>query len=95
MVDTNTDPRKVDFPIPANDDASKSIDIILRKVAEAVQQGLEERKAEKEKVKEEDTEQVQEESVAANEDEVKAEVAETVQSEQSSEASDEEENNEA
>lgn len=53
MVDTNTDPREVDFPIPANDDASKSIDIILSNVTEAIKQGLSTRKAEKDKAKEE------------------------------------------
>lgn len=53
MVDTNTDPREVDFPIPANDDASKSIDIILTHVAESIKEGLSTRKAEKDKAKEE------------------------------------------
>lgn len=52
MVDTNTDPRQVDFPIPANDDASKSIDIILTTVADSIKAGLSTRKAEKEKAKE-------------------------------------------
>ena len=52
MVDTNTDPRQVDFPIPANDDASKSIDIILSTVADSIKAGLSTRKAEKEKAKE-------------------------------------------
>jgi small subunit ribosomal protein S2 len=49
MVDTNSDPNIVDFPIPANDDASKSISLIVAKVCEAVQEGLEERKLEREK----------------------------------------------
>ncbi|MEW4923264.1 30S ribosomal protein S2 [Algibacter sp. 2305UL17-15] len=47
MVDTNSDPRQVDYVIPANDDASKSIDKILTHVTEAVSGGLAERKAEK------------------------------------------------
>ena len=47
IVDTNSDPRPVDFVIPANDDASKSIDLITRKLAEAVAEGLNERKEEK------------------------------------------------
>ena len=51
MVDTNSDPRQVDFPIPANDDASKSISFVVEKVVEAVSEGLEERKQEKEKEK--------------------------------------------
>ena len=48
LVDTNADPRPVDFPIPANDDASKSIELILDYLASAVAEGLEERKAVKE-----------------------------------------------
>ena len=48
MVDTNSDPRQVDYVIPANDDASKSIDKILTHVTEAITGGLNERKAEKE-----------------------------------------------
>ncbi len=47
MVDTNCDPTLVDFVIPANDDASKSIAKILDYVCEAVKEGLAERKAEK------------------------------------------------
>ena len=48
MVDTNSDPRQVDYVIPANDDASKSIDKILTHVTEAITGGLNARKAEKE-----------------------------------------------
>ncbi|TXG37449.1 30S ribosomal protein S2 [Seonamhaeicola maritimus] len=48
MVDTNSDPRQVDYVIPSNDDASKSIDKILSYVSDAVAGGLAERKAEKE-----------------------------------------------
>ena len=47
IVDTNSDPNSVDFVIPANDDASKSIEIILDTVCGAMAEGLEERKAEK------------------------------------------------
>jgi small subunit ribosomal protein S2 len=49
MVDTNSDPNSVDFPIPANDDASNSIALIVDVVATAIQEGLNERKAEREK----------------------------------------------
>ena len=49
IVDTNSDPNEVDFPIPANDDASKSIALIVDIVCKAIQEGLEERKMEKEK----------------------------------------------
>jgi small subunit ribosomal protein S2 len=48
MVDTNSDPRQVDYVIPANDDASKSIEKILTHVTDAVADGLAARKAEKE-----------------------------------------------
>ena len=51
MVDTNSDPRQVDFVIPANDDASKSIDKVLGHVTEAVAAGLSDRKAEKDSKK--------------------------------------------
>jgi len=47
IVDTNSNPDNVDFVIPANDDASKSIDIILNTVCEAIKEGAEERKIEK------------------------------------------------
>ena len=49
MVDTNSDPRQVDFAIPSNDDASKSIAKVLDVVCGAVAEGLSERKMEKEK----------------------------------------------
>ena len=47
MVDTNSDPRQVDYVIPSNDDASKSIDKILSHITEAIANGLAQRKAEK------------------------------------------------
>lgn len=47
IVDTNSNPNDVDFMIPANDDATKSIDIILSALDGAISEGLEERKAEK------------------------------------------------
>ena len=46
MVDTNSDPREVDFPIPANDDASKSIEKVLSYFTEAINEGLASRTAE-------------------------------------------------
>ncbi len=48
MVDTNSDPRLVDFPIPANDDAAKSVQLILRTISDSIAEGLEERKKHKE-----------------------------------------------
>ena len=43
MVDTNSDPNQVDFPIPANDDASKSVGIVTRYLTEAIKEGLTDR----------------------------------------------------
>lgn len=51
LVDTNTDPTIIDYPIPANDDAYKSIAILTRAIGEAIEQGLNERKREKEESK--------------------------------------------
>lgn len=51
MVDTNSDPRDVDFAIPANDDASKSIKKVVSYVTDAIVEGLEARKTEKETAK--------------------------------------------
>ncbi len=48
MVDTNSDPSTVDFPIPANDDASSSVALTLKVIGTAIEEGLSERKAEKE-----------------------------------------------
>ena len=44
IVDTNSNPNLIDFPIPANDDASKSIALIVSKMVEAIEEGLNERK---------------------------------------------------
>jgi small subunit ribosomal protein S2 len=44
MVDTNSNPKLVDFPIPANDDATKSITLILDEICGAIREGLEDRK---------------------------------------------------
>jgi small subunit ribosomal protein S2 len=49
IVDTNSDPRQVDFPIPANDDASKSISLIVEVMVKAIEEGLIERKLDRDK----------------------------------------------
>ncbi len=56
LVDTNSDPTQVDFPIPGNDDAWKSINLITNYIAQAIEEGLAERKKDKEdaKLKEEE-----------------------------------------
>lgn len=63
IVDTNSDPRQVDFPIPANDDASKSISLIIDIMVRAIEEGLIERKFDRDKraVDEEKTETREEE----------------------------------
>lgn len=59
MVDTNSDPRLVDFPIPSNDDATKSIAKIMDVIVASMTEGLEERKSSKDKAaKEDETEEV-------------------------------------
>ena len=87
MVDTNSDPRGIDYVIPANDDASKSISKILEHVGGAIQEGLEERNSGKDK---EET-AVQETAVeeTASEETVKetASVKETAAEETASEES--------
>jgi small subunit ribosomal protein S2 len=47
MADTNSNPRVIDYVIPSNDDASKSIDIIVKEATDAIKAGLEDRKSEK------------------------------------------------
>lgn len=51
IVDTNSDPQEVDYAIPGNDDATKSIDFLVSKVTDAIRDGLAERNAEKSKAK--------------------------------------------
>ena len=62
IVDTNSDPKDIDFVIPANDDAKDSVDVILTACCGAIAEGLEERKAEKadEKAAAEQTEEASE-----------------------------------
>ena len=86
MVDTNSDPREVEYVIPSNDDATKSIEKILSLVTDAVAEGLQERKNEKEAS---DQENQKEEGTAANSKDaeapveaVKAEAAEETKTEE-------------
>ncbi|MBK9671728.1 MAG: 30S ribosomal protein S2 [Bacteroidetes bacterium] len=67
IVDTNSDPNLVDYPIPANDDATKSIQLILDVIAKAVEEGLSERKVDKDK-DDEDATKEEGELVAENSD---------------------------
>ena len=80
MVDTNSDPRLVDFVIPANDDASKSIEKVLSHVTDAIAEGLSNRKADKEKTKEAPKAEAKEVKTEATEvEEVKTEVTEATE----------------
>jgi small subunit ribosomal protein S2 len=69
MVDTNSDPTDIDFAIPANDDATKSISLIAGIITKAIEEGLEERKRERE-------EDAEKEGAAAK---IAAETAETTE----------------
>lgn len=69
MVDTNSDPTDIDFAIPANDDATKSISLITGIITKAIEEGLEERKRERE-------EDAEKEGAAAK---IAAETAETTE----------------
>ncbi|MBS1929089.1 MAG: 30S ribosomal protein S2 [Chitinophagaceae bacterium] len=64
MVDTNCDPNKVDFPIPANDDATKSIAIIVNYITAAIAEGLQERQADKDEDDHSDVEETAEAKAA-------------------------------
>ena len=80
MVDTNSDPRGIDYVIPANDDASKSISKVLEHVSSAIQEGLEERHSGKDKEEAQDKEAEEktpvEEAVAEEKTPVEEAVAE-------------------
>ena len=91
MVDTNSDPRDVDFVIPSNDDASKSIDKILDLVTSAVAEGLSERKSEKDATEADDANKME---AAAKEDEAKAKV-ETVEEKKQETSKDDQQNEKA
>jgi len=69
MVDTNSDPSNIDFPIPANDDAFKSISIITNYIGKAIEEALMERKKDKEEAgqkKEEEEKRKIDETVESN-----------------------------
>jgi len=79
MVDTNSDPGNIDFPIPSNDDAFKSIAVITQAISKAIEEGLMERKKDKDdaKLKEEEAAKKKEDEKSASEA-AAAEVEETV-----------------
>jgi small subunit ribosomal protein S2 len=63
IVDTNSDPNLVEFPIPANDDASKSIALVVKKMVEAIEEGLAERKLDRDKRSDDEHEEFDEHGV--------------------------------
>jgi len=73
IVDTNADPRLVDYPIPANDDASKSIELILEYLTDAIREGLEERQLRRQKAEEEAQAEAAKQAAEAGESETKSE----------------------
>ena len=73
IVDTNTNPNLIDFPIPANDDASKSIALIVGKMVDAIEEGITERKNNKDLIQEEEEEEVDEMKESAEEEDSKEE----------------------
>src|SRR6187200_335627 len=73
LVDTNCDPNKVDFAIPANDDATKSIAIVINYITAAIAEGLAERQAAKEEETDESVDDDKEKSAARLEAEAHAE----------------------
>jgi small subunit ribosomal protein S2 len=77
IVDTNSDPNLVDFPIPANDDASKSIALVVKKMVEAIEEGIAERKLDRDKRAEEESEI--EEAAAAAESKLSLEFDEEIE----------------
>ena len=79
MVDTNSDPKNIDFPIPANDDAAKSISLIIDYIASDIEAGLNERQMEREKEASDakDKKIKKEEADKAKAEEAKAEEAKT------------------
>ena len=94
MVDTNSDPNIVDYAIPCNDDAAKAISLVLGAVCDAIQEGLAERKAEKDKEPAEGEEQkpakggkksAAKKVASTTEDEAEAEEANETETEESAE----------
>lgn len=91
MVDTNSDPTSVDFAIPANDDASKSISLVVTAAAQAIAEGLNERKLSKDKKEqeEEDAKEIKVKSKVLEDAEADADIeAEKAKSKSKSKSSD-------
>ena len=86
MVDTNSDPREVEYVIPSNDDASKSITKILENITPAIQEGLAERNSEKENNIEETKAETKDEAKVETKEEAKVEAKDEAKVEAKDEA---------
>ena len=88
MVDTNSDPNQVDFPIPANDDASKSISLVMDIMVKAIEEGMMERKAERDEKakKEKEAKQKEKEAQQKKEQEAQQQEGEQKADDESSES---------
>lgn len=65
VCDTNSDPTDIDFPIPANDDASQSIELIMSVIVKAIEEGLADKKTDKEMEREKEIAAAEEEGIEA------------------------------
>ena len=76
MVDTNSSPEGIDFIIPSNDDATKSIDLVVSSLCDSIKEGLGERKDSKDKIAQEKVakEEAAKEKIAKDEAAAKEEV---------------------
>jgi len=72
IVDTNSNPNLIDFPVPANDDASKSIHVIVKAICDAIAEGTAERKLDKETQDDENMDDMLDEGIMIDEDEEQA-----------------------
>ncbi len=85
IVDTNSDPNVADFVIPANDDAFKSINIIMKQIIRSVEEGLMERKKDKEEQKLKDEEETKRQMDESGETDTKVEIEEKAETKTSDE----------
>ena len=76
MVDTNSDPNGIDFVIPANDDATQSIKLIVGAMTQAIKEGMTERKVEREKDDDSDESEVADDLIGDESDEVEVDEVE-------------------
>ena len=78
IVDTNSNPNLIDFPVPANDDASKSIAVIVKAICDAVAEGTAERKFDRENLEDDASDDMEGTDIMIDEDEAPVAVKEEV-----------------